>query len=111
MSESLKRADEARRERLFYSAQLALKYSGEVMAAMRVRDIDGNSPSIARALGQLQYVTELMLSQGDIPHDIILRGMFDLSHQFGSWTQHQPIAALKNIQDRFNVGEEVPDER
>lgn len=106
MSEAMKRAEEAKRERLFFLATYLQVLTADILGALRERNLEeGNTATIARSIGRVQYINELMLSQGDVPTDIVLRGMFELSHSFGEYARNQPLNALEAIKKRFEVKE------
>ena len=81
----------------------ALSELQQDLAASIMDPDDKGAPYVARSIGAVQYVTELMIAAGDVPPEVIIQGMYEISHRFSAITQYQPIKLLKEIEGRFEV--------
>jgi len=85
----------------------ALSELQQDLAASLMDPDDEGAPYVARSVGTVQYVTELMIAAGDVPPEVIIQGMYEIAQRFSAITQYQPIKLLKEIEGRFEVNKKA----
>lgn len=60
-----------------------------------------NIQLLEEEMGEVQYILELMASQGDLNGENMVLGMYKKAHNIDQFTHHQPISALDGIRKRF----------
>lgn len=64
-----------------------------------------NLDDLMKEIGHIWLAIEMLTVAGDVKQDAVVRSMYHKSHELDQYLHHQPLSTLKELRDRFTVGE------